>query len=224
MSRRDLESALGALGDGARGILGRALAATEKARFSKYLNLLLDWQRIVRLVGSRDPVWIVDQLMLDSLLFLRVLPPVFRSMIDIGSGAGIPGIPIKIVRSDCRLVLVESRRRRASFLTTVIRELGLADSEVLNTRAEALVGTLAGSFDVAVMRCAGAATKMLAVGAEFVAPGGVVVIAGPPGARAGDGEFEVEVPGVRPGTTRRFLVWPKPELEPRAAGGRRGLS
>ena len=84
------------------------------------------------MVGSDGPAWIVENLFLDSLLFLRVLPTPLHSLLDLGSGAGLPGIPLKIVRGDLELVLVESRRRRASFLSTVVRELALANVRVID--------------------------------------------------------------------------------------------
>jgi 16S rRNA (guanine527-N7)-methyltransferase len=179
---------------------------------------LLDWWKITRLVGSCEPVWIVEQLVLDSLLFLRVLPSRFRSMIDIGSGAGIPGIPLKIVRPDCRVVLVESRRRRASFLAAVRRELGLVDCEIISTRVEEVVSTLGGHFDVAVMRCAGDVGVMAPLALELVAPGGVVAVSGPPSGGLVDGGRLVEVPGVAPGTKRRFIVLPKASCGPQGDG------
>lgn len=207
MRSPDLEPALDILTDGAHGILGRPLTPTEKAQFCKYLNLLLNWQKVTRLVGSSEPVWIVERLVLDSLLFLRVLPPRFRSLVDIGSGAGIPGIPLKIVRPDCRVVLVESRRRRASFLAMAIRELRLEDSQVINARAEEVVSTMAGCFEAAVMRCAGVVREVAPVALEFLAPGGMVAVSGPPSGGPVDGGRWVEVPGAKAGTMRRFLVW-----------------
>src|SRR4030095_4695568 len=68
-------------------------------------------------------MWIVEHLFLDSLLFLRLVPSTARSLADIGSGAGMPGVPIRIVRSDAEVTLVESRRRRASFFSALVREL-----------------------------------------------------------------------------------------------------
>ena len=63
------------LANGAAAILGRSLTAGERDNFSTYMGLLVQWQRAHRLVGSADPMWIVEHLFLDSLLFLKVLPP-----------------------------------------------------------------------------------------------------------------------------------------------------
>lgn len=171
------------LSRGAASILGRPLAEPERAALQKYLDLLIKWQKSHRLVGSSDPDWIVQNLFLDSLLFLHVLPASVTSLLDLGSGAGVPGIPIKIVRPHLRLVLVESRRRRASFLATVVRELQLEGARVVAGRAEDFIEDLAGRFDAVVMRCAGDLENLLPIAARLVTPSGVVVASGPPEAR-----------------------------------------
>ena len=104
---------LEALSRGAEAILGRRLSEAERDSFAKYLSLLLKWQKSHRLVGSDEPMWIVEHLFLDSLLFLKLLPASCRKLADVGSGAGLPGLPIKIVRRELDVLLVESRRRRA---------------------------------------------------------------------------------------------------------------
>ena len=119
------DDAYRALSVGARRILGRALDQSEEGRFDKYLTLLIKWSSVHRLVGWTEPVWIVENLFLDSLLFLKVLPDTVRSLMDLGSGAGIPGVPLKIVRRHLQVTLLEARERRVSFLSTVVRELGL---------------------------------------------------------------------------------------------------
>jgi 16S rRNA (guanine527-N7)-methyltransferase len=166
----------------------------EVAAFGAYLSLILKWQSVHRLVGRPDPAWIAKELFLDSLLFLRLVPPSARVIVDIGSGAGLPGIPIRIVRPDLTVILVESRRRRASFLSTVARELRLEGVRVVNARAETVVHELSQSVDAIVMRCAGPFADIVASVRPVVRPGGVVVASGPmePDGRS-TGEW-VEVP------------------------------
>jgi 16S rRNA (guanine527-N7)-methyltransferase len=143
--------------------------------------------------------------LLDSLLFLRILSPAVRSLLDFGAGAGLPGIPIKIVKPEIQLTLLESRRRRASFLSAAVRELGLSGACVVSARAED-APELRGSFDAVAMRCAGSLERTLPLAAGFVAPGGIVVASGPPDVRPLTGADWVTVPGIRAGSTRRFAV------------------
>jgi 16S rRNA (guanine527-N7)-methyltransferase len=194
------------LSEGARGILGRPLAGSELDSFQKYLELIVKWQRVQRLVGSTDPVWIVESLFLDSLLFLRILPPDIRSIADLGSGAGVPGIPIKIVRPELEVTLIESRERRASFLSNVVRELGLQGVQVANARAEDVSAGAFPGFGAVVMRCAGGPGRVLPIAKKITSPGGMVVVSGPPTPTdLPSGEW-VEVPGVRAGSTRKFAI------------------
>ena len=197
---------LGALASGGALILGRPLSTHELESFDKYLKLLQKWQRIQRLVGSADAGWIVEHLFLDSLLFLRVLPPDVASIADVGSGAGLPGIPIKIVSPGLRVALIESRSKRTSFLSAAVRELDLRGTDVVTTPAEVYARERGQAFDAVVMRCAGDFGALARAAQSLVAPGGVIVATGPPSPRVLDlGEW-VEVPGVRPGSTRRFAV------------------
>ena len=167
----------------------------------------MKWQSVHRLLGSSEPVWIVERIFLDSLLFRRVLRLEARDVLDAGSGAGVPGIPLKLVDPGMRLTMVESRQRRVSFLSTAIRQLSLADTEVFGARLEGLVAEFAGRFDAVVARCAGDVGYLFGLGAHLVRPGGIVIASGPPrehGLPAGEW---VTVPGIRKGETRRLAVF-----------------
>ena len=180
MAVGDLDIRLAA---GARPILERELSPTERAAFLTYMDLLLAWQRVYRLVGSSDRRWVIDELILDSLLFVRFLPAHARSVLDLGSGAGIPGIPLRIVRPMVRFTLLEARRRRASFLAAVIRALELENTDVVPLRAEeapARRPELKAGFDLVVSRCAGELQKVARLATPFLAAGGRLVVSGPP--------------------------------------------
>ena len=169
-----------ALRTGAREILGRPLTVEESDKLYNYLKILVKWQKVQRLIGSSAPSSIVDDLILDSLLFVRVLSPGVKRLMDLGSGAGLPGIPLSIVLPSVQITLVEAKQKRASFLSTAIRELSLRSTRVINSRAEDLPSEYERSFDAVVMRCAGPLEEMLPLAARFVVHGGSVVASGPP--------------------------------------------
>jgi len=132
----------------------------------------------------------VADLFVDSLLFLSALPSDPIKLADLGTGPGIPGVPLRIVREDISLTLVESRRKRVSFLAALKRELELTDVSVLEGRAEELVeerSELAGAFDVVVARAVG--SSILPIAMDYLRPGGLFLAGGPP---SGDGRAALE--------------------------------
>lgn len=160
--------------------LGRPLTEAEGGLTDKYLNLLTKWQKTHRFVGSVERAWLIENVLLDSWCFLEALPHTAHAVADLGSGAGIPGIPIAIVRPDLELSLIEARERRVSFLSTAVRELGLAHVSVISGRAETLGPEYAGRYDAVVMRCAGKAETVLSPALRLVRVGGAVVVSSGP--------------------------------------------
>ena len=203
-----LAKALRTLEAGAAGILGRQLTQPELDQFSKYLQLLQKWQRVQRLVGSAEPGWIVEHLFLDSLLFLQILPSAVGSLCDVGSGAGFPGIPIRIVSPNLPVTLIESRQRRVSFLSEAVRVLDLRNASVASARVESPPPELIGSFGAAVLRCAGPVAEMVPAVSRLVSPGGMILCSGPPKPHAlpEGGEWREAVDAVG-GRRRLFAVF-----------------
>jgi 16S rRNA (guanine527-N7)-methyltransferase len=99
--------------------------------------LLERWGQRINLSGHRDVESIVARLILDAAALSRLLPSV-ASLVDLGSGAGFPGLPIAVLRPDCALLLVEAREKRHHFQRAAIRELGLRNVSLLRGRAERL--------------------------------------------------------------------------------------
>ncbi len=174
---------LAPLTDTIRAVTGRAASAAERERFSRYLDLLLAWNRVHRMTALDSPAAIGRVLFQDSLLLLPLLPDGGIKVVDIGAGAGIPGIPLRIVEPRIQLTLIEAKRKRVSFLSTLKRELDLGDVEVLEGRAEVTIKQhpeKSGFFDVALSRAIAQTRTLLAAVAEYLKPGGVFIAPGPP--------------------------------------------
>lgn len=200
-----MSDVVGYLEDKAQRALGCGLTAAESGMLYKYLNLLIKWQRSQRLIGSDKPMWIVDNVIVDSLLFRRALPMGIATLADVGSGAGIPGIPLAVVLPDVEVTLIEARQKRGSFLAAAIRELALRNCRLLNQRLEDVLEQLSGRFNAVVMRCAGSPTLLVPQLSGILAPGGVVVASGPPKRlKVPVGDW-LEVEG--PDGVRRFWIY-----------------
>ena len=167
----------------------------------------MKWQKVHRLLSSSEPGWIVDKVFLDSLLFRRVIPEDVREVLDAGSGAGIPGIPLKLVEPGLKLTMVESRQRRVSFLSAAVRDLSLTGTEIIGGRLEEVVRSRPGQFDAVVARCAGDVGYLFGLGAHLVRPGGLVIASGPPREHRLPAGRWVTVPGIESGKARRFAVF-----------------
>lgn len=201
-------AALDRLKAGARSILGHELPDNATQQFFKYLELLIKWQNRHRLAGSTDARWVVENLFLDSLLFFRVLPREAKEIIDIGSGAGFPGYPLKIAYPEIRLTLIDGRQTRASFLRTVARDLLLEGVTVLNERAEVAAESLGRSFDAAVMRCVATPARAVPLAEKFIRTSGVVIVASQPSSQQQlPLGRRVVVEGIDAGSTRAFTVY-----------------
>jgi 16S rRNA (guanine527-N7)-methyltransferase len=108
-------------------------------RFHIYLQLLMTWNQRLNLTAVRDPVAIQDRHFLDSLTCMPATGNLsHKKIIDVGSGAGFPGLPLKILFPDLCLTLVESVGKKAAFLEAVVQELGLSQVQILAARVEEL--------------------------------------------------------------------------------------
>jgi 16S rRNA (guanine527-N7)-methyltransferase len=171
------------LTDAIAAFTGHASPREMRERFARYLELLVQWNRTHDLVGLDKPLDIVRVLFIDSLFFLPLLPERPIRLVDIGAGAGIPGVPLHLVDSAIELTLIESRRKRVSFLSALKRELGLSQVGLLEGRAEDIASeTLEtkGRFDVAVTRAVAPTPKFLTTCLKYISLGGRVIVAGPP--------------------------------------------
>lgn len=104
-------------------------------KFYKYMNLLLEWNEKINLTAITDKEEIILKHFIDSLTINKFIGQ-STSIVDVGTGAGFPGIPIKILRDDVDMVLLDSLNKRIKFLDMVIEELKLNNIETVHSRAE----------------------------------------------------------------------------------------
>ena len=134
-----------------KGISELGISFTEKQieSFCVYLTELKKWNKVYNLTSLISDRDIVIKHFLDSLLFIKAFPAGILTVADIGSGAGFPGIPIKIALPDLKVVLIEPTKKKETFLTHIRNRLGLADLEIIAERIEDISGL---KVDVALTR------------------------------------------------------------------------
>src|SRR6201993_618709 len=112
-------------------------------QIQQYTKILWAWNDKVNLTAIRDPLEVLYRHFCESMFGSTLLPVENCRLADVGSGGGFPGLPLKIMRPDLQLFLVESNVKKATFLAEVIRELGLTDARVLVSRYEELAEEVA---------------------------------------------------------------------------------
>ena len=147
-------------------------------QFRSYYELLTEWNKKINLTaitGYEDVVrkHFIDSIMICSLLDLNK----DIRIIDVGTGAGFPGIPIKILNPDCRIVLLDSLNKRVRFLETVVDELGLDNVECIHGRAEDVSRekNYRASFDLSVSRAVANLSTLCEYCIPFLKKGGMFV-------------------------------------------------
>ncbi|MCL6557311.1 MAG: 16S rRNA (guanine(527)-N(7))-methyltransferase RsmG [Firmicutes bacterium] len=147
-------------------------------QFALYYRLLIEWNAKVNLTSLVRPGDVVIKHFIDSLSCLLVHKPVYGSrMVDIGTGAGFPGLPLKIARPDLRCTLIESAGRKVSFLHQLVGSLDLLDVDVAYGRAEELARRehYRDSFDLALARAVAPLPVLLEYTLPFLKTGGYFI-------------------------------------------------
>jgi 16S rRNA (guanine527-N7)-methyltransferase len=171
---------LAALVDGAAA-LGAPLDTEQVRRFACYRDLLLDWNTRVNLTAITDPTDVATKHFLDSLtcLLAPVSAPAGQAphLLDVGAGAGFPGLPLAIARPGWRVTLLEATGKKVRFLEAAIAELGLTNARAITGRAEELAhhADHRGRYDVVTARAVAALPTLLEYCCPFVRVGGHAV-------------------------------------------------
>lgn len=154
--------------------LGVTLSDAAITRFQNYIDTLLFWRARLSLTTAATPQEIVRDHILDSLALCRFIQPGMR-IVDLGSGAGFPGIPLAIACDGARFSLVESRRKKANFLREVVRSAMLANVEIIEERADHVADGVTKPWDLVVSRAVWARAGFLAISERLLVPGGVAI-------------------------------------------------
>lgn len=162
--------------------LGLDLSSQQLEQFQRYMELLMDWSQRVSLTAVRDEEGIQRRHFLESAALVRVLSDhglTLRdhSLIDVGSGSGVPGIPLKIVEPSIQLTLVEATQRKSAFLEALLPELGMNDVAIVTQRAEEAAhdARYREAFDFATAKALAPLRTLIELTLPFVRVGGLVI-------------------------------------------------
>jgi 16S rRNA (guanine527-N7)-methyltransferase len=147
------------------------LDASTEDRFVRYLSLILRWNARTNLTAIRDPEEIVSRHFVESIACSAALPAGVRTLLDFGSGAGFPGIPIALCRPEISITLAESQNKKAAFLREAVRTLALKTT-VHGDRAENLTAT----FDCVILRAVDRMEAATSAASHLVSPSGWIMI------------------------------------------------
>lgn len=150
--------------------LGLDLDAGQRDRLDRYLALLEKWNRVYNLTAIRERERMVTHHLLDSLAIAAYVRGL--RVLDVGSGAGLPGIVLAIARPELRLTLLDANRKKAAFMQQAIAELALPNAEVVVARVEAWDTAL--RYDTIVSRAFAELADLVTGAVRLLAPGGVI--------------------------------------------------
>lgn len=156
---------------------GLELTKKEISAFSVFLQELLKWNEEINLTAIRTEDEIILKHFVDSLTLLPFIPESTKKLVDIGSGAGFPGIPLAIMRPELEVTLIESIGKKCKFLEHIKETLNLSNLEIVNARAEevGIHTDYKESYDVATARAVTRLPELVAYAIPLLKKGGVLL-------------------------------------------------
>ncbi len=201
-------------------MLLRALPAEIYPQLARYLQLLTHWNQKMNLTAVRDAEVLVRLHLAECLRAAQTIPSGVETVLDFGSGAGLPGIPIQIVRPELRVTLAESQKKKVAFLREAVRELGLVGATIHAGRVEDMQSSSV--FDLVTLRAVDKMAEAMQAAIPRIRPvGGALrgscmlltsrsevasVMAGTRD-KAGFERIAWEIPDAIPGTNQRVILW-----------------
>jgi 16S rRNA (guanine527-N7)-methyltransferase len=152
-------------------LLGLSLSEAGLQTTATYAALLQKWNKTYNLTAVRDPQGILALHLFDSLAVLPYLTPGARNLIDIGSGAGLPGIPLAIARPDLSITLLDSNSKKSAFQRQAVIELGLRNVSVINARVEQFKPDK--GYDLIISRAFSELADFVSASSHLLAPVGM---------------------------------------------------
>ena len=154
---------------------GISCSESQLGDFMVFLKELKKWNRTYNLSALKTDNDIIIKHFIDSLLYLKAVPDRPVRIADVGAGAGFPGIPIKIVRPEINMTLIEPTRKKASFQRHMIRVLGLSGINVMEMRVEE-IGEDEAPFDIIVSRATFSLEEFIKMACPYINEDGLLIV------------------------------------------------